>query len=375
MYSDIKLCVKSKQRLSKTFSSTCGIRQGDILSPQLFNIFINDFPGILDESSEAPLLTDTVVHSLIYADDLILLSKSEQGLQSSMKKLEEFCNEWHLSVNTQKSKVMVFNKQGKLLKCTIKYNDHPLESVRSHTYLEIKISCKGNFEECKNDLYSKGLKAYFKLCKNIGQNDLHIDTAIHLFDHTVRQILLYGAEIWGQFSCKSTKLRSTQFKIERAYEGIQQEKINIKFCKFILNVNKYACNNGVRGELGRYPLHIDIILAMIKFWIRFEKQDTSRLLKEAYKCNLNLHEQNIETWTTSIFTILKELKLDFLLQQKNKDPQHIIPKVKKLLKQRYENYWQESMHNDKRPRQNEQNKLRTYRKFKINFEKEEYLHI
>ncbi len=54
----------------------------------------------------------TSIHCLVYADDLVLLSESPEGLQSSLNILKYFCFSWKLEVNRDKSKVIVFNSNG-----------------------------------------------------------------------------------------------------------------------------------------------------------------------------------------------------------------------------------------------------------------------
>ena len=57
----------------------------------------------------------------------------------------------------------------------------------------------GSFTGAKQELYEKGLKAYFKLWKCFEHHKPKVKTLIHIFDHTIKPILLYGSEIWGLF--------------------------------------------------------------------------------------------------------------------------------------------------------------------------------
>ena len=102
MYSDCKSCIKNGGLLSNTFSCLSGVRQGDVMSPNLFNIYINDLPSIFYGDNDSPKLQDLYVHCLMYADDLVLMSLSEVGLQNKLNKLDEYCREWGLEVNTKK---------------------------------------------------------------------------------------------------------------------------------------------------------------------------------------------------------------------------------------------------------------------------------
>ena len=91
------------------------MRQGDTLSPDLFKIFINDLVEIFGDECDAVSLGDLKSNCLMYADDVIIVSQSEQGLQKCLNKLETYCEHWYLDININQTKSLVFNKSGKLL--------------------------------------------------------------------------------------------------------------------------------------------------------------------------------------------------------------------------------------------------------------------
>ena len=77
---------------------------------------------------------------MMYADDIVLLSSSREGLQSRFDTLYKFCENWCLYVNISKTKLLVFNKPGRLLKDTLCFNQQPLESVQYYRYLGVFFS-------------------------------------------------------------------------------------------------------------------------------------------------------------------------------------------------------------------------------------------
>ena len=101
-----------KNNQTQSFQYTRGVRQGCILSPPLFNLYVNDlafsFNNILSDPFVLP--NGTKLNSLFYADDLIMLSRSKLGLQNYLNKLSSYCNSWMLKINPKKTKIMVFQK-------------------------------------------------------------------------------------------------------------------------------------------------------------------------------------------------------------------------------------------------------------------------
>jgi flagellin-specific chaperone FliS len=62
-----------------------------------------------------------LLNILLYADDIVLLSESKGGLQNSLDELYRYCSNWKLQVNSDKSKIIVFNSNGRTL---VKLNNH-----------------------------------------------------------------------------------------------------------------------------------------------------------------------------------------------------------------------------------------------------------
>jgi hypothetical protein len=194
-----KISVKIGDRLTDPFIQEIGVRQGDVLSPNIFKNFLNDFSKTLDEydNDSHVCLSGKKISSLLYADDLILFSSTPEGLLNKLDHLHKYCKEWCLKVNINKSKVIVFNKTGRVINHNFKIDTENLECVNKYKYLGVILSASGTFKETRTALFNKAMKASFKLYKDLKNADPPIKTLLHLFDHMIKPIALYGVEIWG----------------------------------------------------------------------------------------------------------------------------------------------------------------------------------
>ena len=94
--------------------SNIGVKQGDTLSTILFNLYINDLPNIFSFDGSDPIVVDhSSINCLIYADDLVIMSTTAEGLQKCINILATYCDKWKLQVNLKKTKVILYNRQGR----------------------------------------------------------------------------------------------------------------------------------------------------------------------------------------------------------------------------------------------------------------------
>ena len=129
---------------SQELNVTCGVLQGSILGPMLFLLYINDLSQALN-----------CTKFRFYADDTVLyMSDSSEatihaGLQHDLHALTEWCNLNKLTINSKKTKVMLFGMRNMLKRAhcnDIFIGMHKLQYVKHFTYLGIKLDCKLNFE-------------------------------------------------------------------------------------------------------------------------------------------------------------------------------------------------------------------------------------
>ena len=136
MYSDVSYRVKLKGSLSSKITSNVGVKQGCVLSPLLFNLFLSDLPNGFSDKCDPVILCERKLSCLMFADDLVLISESHTGLQNCLSELYNYCNKWGLSINTDKTKVVIFNKGGhKYKNYHLNINGDTIDIVTDYCYL------------------------------------------------------------------------------------------------------------------------------------------------------------------------------------------------------------------------------------------------
>ena len=112
LYRQTSSCVKPNNILSSSFNTISGVRQGDNLSPTLFNIFINDLSNELKTLNVGVHIgPDIMLSHLLYADDLALIAESEADLQELLNCVSSWCQKWRIRINAGKSKIFHFRKK------------------------------------------------------------------------------------------------------------------------------------------------------------------------------------------------------------------------------------------------------------------------
>ena len=189
-----------------------------------------------------------------------------------LRALEKYCKENELTFNTDKTKCMIFNKTGRLVRTPFYYNNEKLENVNKFKYLGFMITPSGEVMSGLSDLRDRALRAFFKLKSAMGDSfRAHVGVTVHLFDSLVKPILMYMSDFWGGLKPPGEK-----------YHPI--ERMHVMACKHILGVQKQAANLGVLLELGMVPFQNFAIKAAIKNWERIRAGKINGILRDSRVC-------------------------------------------------------------------------------------------
>ena len=318
MYAKSLAKITINKLLSPDFGISKGTEQGHPMSPELFKLFIKDLSHDLEYNNDSfsfPILVDTIITHLLWADDLVLLALDEKSLQKNLDILHGYCEKWGLSVNMKKTKMIVIgNRTKKESLPKFKLGSDLVDYSDEYCYLGVIIHENGNFKSATNELRKKALRALYGLKRVIERDSLSFDALIKLFDSLIKPILLYGCQvitphtltarnIAGIYSAnqkekpihKITESSNSQIKPEnQLYINTLSidtyENFHLKFLKWCFGIHRNASNLGVWGDSGRYPLIFNAIKLSTDYYECIRYMPDCALVKKAFieQKNLNL---------------------------------------------------------------------------------------
>ena len=127
------------------FAVTAGVRQGGILSPDFYSIYVDDLISRLKACKRGCYFLSTFAAVLFYADDMAVLVPSIHGLQSHLKLCGDYCLEWDIALNAKKSKNMTFGKKI-AISHNVLLNGKAIDWVTDWIYLGVHLKSNKSFD-------------------------------------------------------------------------------------------------------------------------------------------------------------------------------------------------------------------------------------
>ena len=216
-------------------------------------------------------------------------------LQQCLNKLATYCNKWKLQVNLKKTKVILFNRQGSLIKeHSFLFKSNNIEVTKQYKYLGFIFSCSGSTIAGATNLINQARKAWFSIKYYLSSSkNKNTNTYLTLFDTQIKPIILYACEAWAD-SIKGN-IDDVTILTKNKLEIFQ-----ISIFKQILGVSRKTTNLAILLDLGRFPISTYMHYQAIKYFSRLSSINSERLLYEAY----NLEKQKLQKGETVFLIIL-----------------------------------------------------------------------
>ena len=193
MYTNAYVNVKFNDKIGPEWKVGNGVRQGGILSAYLFNFYIYEMIEEILNLNVGCFLANMNFSILCYADDIVLLCPSANGLQFLIDKSAEHLRTLFLDINIEKSNYLVFKKSKyKNIDTKVKLNGINLNRVQNCKYLGVILSDVLSIHEDTERVLNSFLKQFNALYYRF--NFIQSDILKFLFK--TYAFSFYGSELW-----------------------------------------------------------------------------------------------------------------------------------------------------------------------------------
>ena len=153
LYRDVGVRVRVGKVFSERYTIEGGLRQGCILSPSLFSLFLMDLAEELERQGLRIRVRGTWMGACFFADNIVLLAESDNDLQNMLDVVSNYANRWKLMFNASKCGVLVVGqkKRGKLWRL----GKEGIKEVEDYKYLGVWINRQVNGHNHVNHLEGK----------------------------------------------------------------------------------------------------------------------------------------------------------------------------------------------------------------------------
>ena len=192
-YSHLQSAILWNSVLGESFKVFSGVRQGGVLSPYLFALYINDLIDDVKNSGYGIHIGSVFIGCILYADDILLLSGSCTGLQQMVDICAKYGKTWDICFNSSKSHCITFGGCCSI-STPISLNNVKLKRVPKLKYL----GCYFYERSCKIDCCYNINKFYgsFNNIMSVTGYNRNEMASLHLVKSYCVPAVLYGCETW-----------------------------------------------------------------------------------------------------------------------------------------------------------------------------------
>jgi hypothetical protein len=303
LYSKVESSVRVDGKQTEWFEVEVGVRQGCVLSPVLFALFVDGLAKRLKERGFGIKINHDdpdALALLMYADDIVLIAETERELQDMIDVVMEYSRRWRFEMNHKKTEVLIFGgKAGTkfYLKDEWGGNKVELEVVNEYTYLGLVMTKGRRWKKYKEKVIRKA-KACVAMSWGMGIQVGGLSTlaAVNVWKTLVRPVLEYGAEV-------------LDYGVRR--EWVEAERIQLRMGRRILGCVSTTANEVVRGELGWMTMKSRRDLLRLGYWGKVMRMREGRWTRRLYeKSREEFVGEGKSNWCKITHSLLCELHLE-----------------------------------------------------------------
>ena len=219
LYNNASSAVLLNSDIGDYFKTTVGVRQGCLLSPVLFNLFLEKIMReTLHNFNSTISIGGRTLSNLRFADDIDLMGGSKEELQELTDRLTERSGKYGMEVSSEKSKVM--KNSASTTPVQVFMNGQQLEEVNAFKYLGATLTRDSRSTAEIKTRIAIATSTMAKLDKVWRSKDISFPTKMKLYRALALSTLLYGCESWTMTAETTKRVQSFETKCFRRMLGI-----------------------------------------------------------------------------------------------------------------------------------------------------------
>lgn len=213
-----KTRIRINNQLTEEIDVDTGIRQGDSLSPLLFNLIMDKIIQNVKNTSSGYRLGSKEIQIVCYADDAMIVAENEDNVQRLLHTFHNTAKDYNMEISIEKTKSVVISKEPR--RCKLSIEGKTIEQVMSFKYLGIEISSNRNIKTEVKAQTNKAARISGCLRQLVWQNKtMSTEAKVKIYKTCVRPVMTYAADTRADNSVTKRYVRSTEMRILRNITG------------------------------------------------------------------------------------------------------------------------------------------------------------
>ena len=195
-----------------------GLRQGCVLSPLLFIVYIN-WIDKCSQADECATIGNCKISRLLFADDLFLLSSTEPGLQRALNSFADAYNTAGMKISPAETEVLHLSRNPD--QCGLQVNEATLKQVERFKYLGVAFTSDVKQNEELDTRVGKASAVMRALHYSVVmKRELSKKAKLLIFQTVFVPIVTYGHESWVMTKRVRSQVQASEMRFLRKIEGV-----------------------------------------------------------------------------------------------------------------------------------------------------------